>query len=102
MARKRSIVVEEEPATVEHASEDSRELKTAEKADESWSAWFKRTYARYWYIVGCIFFNLIVSLEVARISPQEYSLGFSVFLFLVLALIEMYLYAKIWGRPKWL
>lgn len=102
MARKRSIEVEEESVAVEHTSEDSHELQTTEKAYESWHAWFRKTYARYWYIVGCIFVDLLVSLEVARISPKEYSVGFSVFLFLVLALIEMFLYARVWGRPKWL
>ncbi len=32
--------------------------------EESWSEWFKGTYARYWYVLFCMFVDVVVVLEV--------------------------------------
>jgi hypothetical protein len=99
MARKRSIKIEEdslEPKPVPESDEESPK----EKKDESWSSWFRRTYARYWYVIGCGFLDIITALETARNSPPGYSFTLPIILSLALIMVELFLYTKIWKHSK--
>ena len=99
MARKRLIKIEQdslEPEPVPGSDEES----SSKNRNETWSAWFKRTYARYWYVIGCGFLDIFATLEAARSSPPEYSLTLPIMLFLALIIAELYLYTKIWRHSK--
>lgn len=99
MARKRLIKIEQESLEPKPVPE-SDETSSNENKEESWSTWFKRTYARYWYVIGCGFLDVIATLETARNSPPGYSLTLPIMLLLVLIIAELYLYTKIWKRSK--
>lgn len=100
MARKRSIRIEEESVGSESDDSGYDKERMDESKDVGWSTWAQRTYARYWYVVGCAFFDLIIGLETARITPSQYSTTVPVILFFALVLTEWYLYAKIWKRSR--
>ena len=99
MARKRLIRIEQESLEPKPVLE-SGEASSNENKEESWSTWFKRTYARYWYVIGCGFLDVIAALETARNSPPGYSLTLPIMSFLLLIIVELYLYTKIWKRSK--
>ena len=99
MARKRLIRIEQESLDTKPVL-DSDEESANENKDQSWSTWFKRTYARYWYVIGCGFLDFIAALETARNSPPGYSLTLPIMLLLALIIAELYLYTKIWKRSK--
>ena len=99
MARKRLIKIEQESLELKPVPE-SDEKSSSENKDKSWSTWFKRTYARYWYVIGCGFLDIIAALETARNSPPGYSLTLPIMLLLALIITELYLYTKIWKHAK--
>jgi hypothetical protein len=58
MARKRRI----EPATVERPEPVRKKGRKA----PSWQQWALKTYARYWYVLGCISLDFLLFAEVQR------------------------------------
>lgn len=97
MAKKRMIRTEEvEPSSAAGSSHDDDSERTE---DSSWGVWSRKTYAKYWYVLGCIFVDIIAVLEVARIGPAEYSSSFSIALFIGLLIAQSYIYTKVWTRP---
>jgi len=94
MARKRLITVEEKEAPPAEPSDDK------EEKEQGWGQWLRKTYLKYWYGVGCLFVDAIVAMEAMRLSGEGGSAALPIFLFLVLLIVEIFLYEKIWGIPR--
>lgn len=98
MAKKRRIGVEGEPESDLTTSESNQGKKNQE--DIGWSIWFRKTYLKYWYVVGCAFLDIIIALELERTTPREYSASLSITFFIGLVILESFTYRFIWKRPK--
>lgn len=94
MAKKRKIRTEKAEAAEPYSGHDD-DIPEKYK-DVTWGVWLRKTYLRYWYVVGCVFIDLIVALEVARISPESLSITLPIFVLIALVLVEVLLYAYIW------
>jgi hypothetical protein len=99
MAKKRKIEVEKGDSSDSSSVDYGDELSEKNK-DVSWGAWVRRTYLKYWYVVGCVFVDLLIALEVTRIGPKAWSASLSIFVLIVLLVVEILLYSFIWKDLK--
>lgn len=100
MAKKRVIITherEEEPITQTDETIGDASLPAR---DTGWKSWFRSTYLKYWYVAGCLFVDVIISLEVSRIYEGGTALAVAILLFLLLIVVEGYAYQRIWGKRK--
>ncbi|MGD0056508.1 MAG: hypothetical protein ABSB83_01460 [Methanomassiliicoccales archaeon] len=95
MAKKRKIEVEKGNSS-DSSSVDHKDDLAEKYEDVSWGVWARRTYLKYWYVVGCVFVDLLVALEIARVGPKTWSASLSVFVLIVLLVIEILFYSFIW------
>jgi hypothetical protein len=98
MARKRVIRIEEKVEPEVQAGNDREDLTTSMK-DVGWVVWLKRSYLKYWYAVGCIFFDTLLALEILR--THSGNTIFSVLLLVLLMFVvgQVCFYFRIWKRP---
>jgi hypothetical protein len=87
MAHKRELLIEQKEPVVED-EEHPQEL--------GWKDWLLRRYARSWYWVGFLFLDLIIFFQ-AQWSLGLDLIGASVLTILVI-MVELYIFIKIWGR----
>lgn len=93
MAKKRIIRIQEK----ESAQEKTEEVKEPEMP---WSLWIKKTYLKYWYAVGCMFLDSFLILEIIRIYGAAATAPLIAFFLVLLVLVEVFLYGKIWKRES--
>jgi hypothetical protein len=99
MAKKRKIEVEKGDSSDSSSVDHKDELPEKDK-NVSWGVWVRRTYLKYWYVVGCVFVDLLVALEIARVGAKAWSTSLSVFVLIVLLVVETLLYSFMWKDLK--
>lgn len=92
MARKRQIQVEKRIET-----EIIEEYVPEKYKDVSWSDWFKGTYAKWWFIILSISFDLILALEISRHLTGIWSYFLPIMVFIALGMVELYIFHRVWG-----
>ncbi len=65
---------------------------------ESWSLWIRNEFLRYWFIVGCLFIDAMVFLQVYLASDRQIVLAMVLLIFLII--LEAYAYWRIWGKRQ--
>ncbi len=100
MAKKRSIKVRKKRDKEDAESELSDDEVPEKYIDEGWKHWLQNTYAKAWYGVGCAFIDVIVSLEVSRQVSGSLSTSLPILVFVLLVVIELYIYHRLWGGLK--
>jgi len=93
MAKKRRIEVEDRKEPVSEGKDDIPK----KYRDTSWGDWFRGTYARWWYVVICMFIDLILALEISRFLPDPWLYLIPVMLVITLTMMEVYVFHRIWG-----
>lgn len=68
--------------------------------DTPWRVWLRKTYLKYWYVVGCAFLDVVVAMEIARTMPEGLSASVPILVLIVLVIVEVYLYIYIWRDLK--
>ncbi|MCU0861585.1 MAG: hypothetical protein MUE65_04635 [Methanomassiliicoccales archaeon] len=87
MAKKRLIEKEDAYAPTRKA-----------RHEPDWREWFLGTYAKYWYVLACLFVDLAVFYEVRRTGFGGWAVPF---IALVLAVgLQAILYLRIWPRSE--
>jgi hypothetical protein len=72
-----------------------------EEDEETWGEWAKRSYARAWYILLCIFIDLFILLEVAN-GDTFISWGLGLIALFIVIAVEVFIYTKLWGaNGRW-
>jgi len=90
MAKKRLLTLE---------GESEKERKQPEALPEpTWRDWLKGTYARYWYVLGCFFLDIVIFIEAQRTGFGGWALPFALVVLAVGA--ETLLYLRIWPRRR--
>jgi hypothetical protein len=92
MARKRQIKVERISAT-----ELSEEEVPKKYRDEGWGIWFKDTYAKWWYILLCVMIDSFLAFEISRYLTGSWIYFVPLIAVLIVAMLEVYLFHRIWG-----
>jgi len=83
---------------VQGSEVEGREEKAERPQDTSWRTWLKADFLRYWYMVGCLFLDSVVFLEV-YLQPDR-PLSLAAFVLVALVGLEILLYLRIWRRQK--
>jgi hypothetical protein len=65
--------------------------------EESWSTWLRGTYARYWYVLFCMFVDVIVGLEVYTRIDGLIGIILAMVVLVALVAVQVYIYLKAWG-----
>jgi hypothetical protein len=61
--------------------------------DMGWKRWFREVYARYWYVLLCLFGTSMLFFSIWKAVP----LAVAVLVVIALILGEIYLFLKLWG-----
>jgi len=70
--------------------------------EESWSDWLKGTYARYWYVLFCMFVDVVVGLEIYNRVDGLTGIIMTVVVLAVLVALQVLIYLKAWGaQGRW-
>jgi hypothetical protein len=70
--------------------------------EENWSTWLKGTYARYWYVLFCMFVDVAVVLEVYYRIEGLTGIILAMVVLAALIAVQVYLYLKAWGaQGRW-
>jgi hypothetical protein len=72
--------------------------ETVEPQEESWSDWLQKSYARYWYLVLCLFIDSMIALEILRHEELSFRYGLVGAVMLLVVLLEYFVYRQLWGR----
>jgi hypothetical protein len=96
MATKRRFTVKVPPPEGEETDELSKPVLL--RRDRGWRDWLLRDYLRYWYFVGCLFADVLITLEVWQNIDTERSTSVPLIVLTVLALAEFLGYLSLWGK----
>jgi hypothetical protein len=97
MAKKRRIVVEALPKKEGLAGLVNEDPLPEKYQGTTWKEWLLKVYARYWYIVLCLFVDAI-GLMMIRFDTGSLGLGI---LFAIVAIsFEYLIYRRLWGRRR--
>lgn len=101
MAQKRRLEVEPGKRPEEGPERRDKEVP-AKFRDMGWRDWALKEYARYWYFLGCVFVDIIFTLEVARVSPPSVAAVTPVVFLAAAVAAEFVLYRWLWRsrRPE--
>ncbi len=70
--------------------------------EESWSTWLKGTYARYWYVLFCMFVDVVVGLEIYGRFSGLTAIILVMVVLVALVAVQVYIYLKAWGaQGRW-
>jgi hypothetical protein len=70
--------------------------------EESWSDWLKGTYARYWYVLFCMFVDVVVGLEMYNRVEGLTGIILAVAVLAVPIAMQVLIYLKAWGaQGRW-
>ena len=70
--------------------------------EESWSDWLRGTYARYWYVLFCMFVDVVVGLEIYNRVDGLTGIIMTVVVLAVLVALQVLIYLKAWGaQGRW-
>ena len=98
MASKRKITVKVRPPS-ESEDEIEESLKPVLlRRDRGWRDWFLRDYLRYWYLVGCMIADAMLTIEVWRNVDTGLSTSVPLIVLGALILGEFFVYLALWGR----
>jgi hypothetical protein len=95
MAEKRTVVVKERPPESEIESELPEKFR-----DKHWDRWLKEDFLRYWYLIGCVFVDVVVPLELGRDLSGLARTVLPIFALAGLIALEAYGYYRYWMRPR--
>ena len=89
MAHKRRMEVTVEPEPV------------PEPRERTWGEWLRQDYAKYWFGALSLLINCLVGLQLAYTFEYMAPL-YTVFIpaFIILSIIEILVYRRIWGRDE--
>lgn len=87
MAKKRSIRVENPPPPPPRG-----ELPEKYK-DSSWREWVRAVYLKHWYVLGCLFLDAVVTLELFQ---RTSSAVIAVIFLIGVSIIEILVYQRLW------
>ena len=93
MARKRMIESIEKGESSEKPDEVEGHQQT-----EGWPFWIRNELLRYWYIVGCMFLDSIIFLQV-YLTPDR-PIVLAMVLLIGLIVLETFIYKKVWPLNK--
>ncbi len=71
-------------------------------ANAPWREWLRDRYARYWYIIGCLFLALVIAETIIMLGPpptQLWQYGAASLAVVVLAFFAIKGYLRLWP-PK--
>lgn len=101
MAYKRKISVRNVPRSHDEGAEetrDERSIPVRQRRDRGWKHWIVREYARYWYVLGCLFIDAFAFLE-AYAFFWGYVAGTVVTsAVIILMFFEYRAYRSLWGK----
>jgi hypothetical protein len=70
--------------------------------EESWSTWLRGTYARYWYVLFCMFVDVVVGLEVYNRIDGLTGIILAVLVLVALIAVQVHIYLRAWGaQGRW-
>jgi UDP-N-acetylmuramyl pentapeptide phosphotransferase/UDP-N-acetylglucosamine-1-phosphate transferase len=70
--------------------------------EESWSDWLKGTYARYWYVLFCLFVDVVVGLEIFNRIDGVTGIVLAAVAVAALIALQVFIYVKAWGaQGRW-
>ncbi len=70
--------------------------------EESWSAWLRGTYARYWYVLFCMFVDVVVGLEIYIRIDGFTGIILVMVVLVALVAVQVHIYLKAWGaQGRW-
>ncbi len=65
---------------------------------ESWPIWIRNEFLRYWFIVGCLFLDAMVFLQV-YLTPDR-PIVLATVLLIASIILEAFAYWRIWGKRQ--
>jgi len=86
MAQKRRIEVERPPAPPAPPAEEDQDI--------GWGQWFRQVYAKYWYVLLCLFGTSMFFLTVRGTIPDLAT----ALLTAALVAAEIFVYWRLWGQ----
>ncbi len=70
--------------------------------EETWSDWLKGTYARYWYVLFCLFVDVVVGLEIFNRIDGVTGIVLAAVAVAALIALQVFIYVKAWGaQGRW-
>jgi hypothetical protein len=94
MAQKRRLDSEAAALPMEEDDEDIPE----KYRDRGWEHWLRYSYARYWYVIFCIFLDVMLPLELHRTMTGSLQAVVPVFVLCALLALQVVIYMRLWPR----